>query len=342
MQPRDVVLHALTGVTATDETHANSTVFFDLRARAWADDLLESFSLSSALFPTVSPPWEQVGVVDSAAAARTGVPAGCAVVLGAADSQCAAFGSDVLGPGPISEMAGASSCLNSVITEPAHDPRITHYSYVVPDCYCTELGVNVSGGALSWAVEQFALDGFAELESRAEAVLSKLAAGAISDPRLAAPLFLPYLGDGERDDPALRAAFIGLSDRHGRDELAYAVLEGLAFAVCETVSVLTAAGAPLQELRVAGGGARLPVLGQVKADALERPVRHLAHDSAPVGVALLAAGRTGYATEVRAAAAANLARARLFEPQPMSADAIRERYGWFLDARASEAVRLRS
>jgi sugar (pentulose or hexulose) kinase len=340
MQPRDVVLHALTGVTATDETHANSTVFFDLRARAWADDLLESFSLSSALFPTVSPSWEQVGAVDSAAAERTGVPAGCAVVLGAADSQCAAFGSDVLGAGPISEMAGASSCLNSVITEPAHDPRITHYSYVVPDCYCTELGVNVSGGALTWAVQQFALDGFAELESRAEAVRSKLAAGAVRDPRLAAPLFLPYLGDGERDDPALRAAFVGVSDRHGRDELAYAVLEGLAFAVCETVSVLTAAGAPLQELRVAGGGARLPALGQIKADALKHPVRHLTHDSAPVGAALLAASRTGHAGEVRAAAAANLARARLFEPQPTSADAIRERYAWFLDVRASDAVRL--
>ncbi len=342
MQPRDVVLHALTGVTGTDETHANSTVFFDLTERAWADDLLESFSLSSGLFPTVSPPWEQVGGVDEAAAGRTGVPAGCPVILGAADSQCAAFGSDVLGAGPISEMAGASSCLNSVITKPARDVRITHYSYVVPDCYCTELGVNVSGGALSWAVRQFALDGFAELQTRADAVLSQLAAGAISDPRLAAPLFLPYLGDGERDDPALRAAFIGLSDRHGRDELAYAVLEGLAFAVCETVSVLTAAGAPLQELRVAGGGARVPALGQIKADALEHPVRHLAHDSAPIGVALLAASRTGYASEVRAAAAANLGRARLFEPQAMSADAIQERYAWFLDVRASEAVRLRT
>lgn len=95
-------------------------------------------------------------------------------------------------------------------------------------------------------------------------------------------------------------------------------------------------------LRVAGGGARVPVLGQIKADALEHPVRHLGHDSAPVGVALLAASRTGYAAEVRAATAANLGRARVFEPQPMSADAIRERYAWFLDVRASEAVRLRT
>ena len=341
MQPRDVVLHALTGTTATDETHANSTMFFDLRARVWADDLLDSCSLSHELSPPVSPPWRRIASVGGSVAGRTGVPADCPVVLGAADSQCAAFGSDVLAPGPISEMAGASSCLNSVLSQPSADLRITHYSYVVPGCYCTELGVNVSGGALSWAVEQFALEGFDDLETRARNTLSAMAAGRIGDPRLVAPLFLPYLGDGERDDPTLRAAFIGMSDRHGRDELAYAVLEGLAFAVTETVSVLIAAGGPLQELRVGGGGARLPTLGQLKADALQSPVRHLAHDSAPVGVALLAAGQTGYGTEARTAVTANLQRARCFDPHPVSGPAISERYRWFLDVRGSDALRLR-
>ncbi len=339
MQPRDVALHALTGVTATDETHANSTLFYDLRQRAWADDLLDSFSLSSELFPPVFAPWSRIASVGEAAAARTGISPGCPVVLGAADSQCAAFGSDVVAPGSISEMAGASSCLNSVIPEPSADLRITHYSHVVPDCYCTELGVNVSGAALTWALEQFAFDGFETLEAGAARVLTDLARGR-TEPRLAAPLFLPYLGDGERDDPSLRAAFVGLSDRHGRAELAYAVLEGLAFAVAETVSVLIAAGSPLDELRVAGGGARLATLGQIKAAALARPVRHLAHDSAPVGVALLAAAQTGFAAEVQDAAAANLGRARVFEPDPGSGVAIGERYQWFLDVRGSDAVRL--
>lgn len=342
MQPRDVVLHALTGVTRTDETHANSTLFFDLRARAWADDLLNAFSLSSQLFPAVVKPREQIGSITRGVAEDTGLPAHCPVIIGAADSQCAAYGSDVLVPGPISEMSGASSCLNSVVAEPSSDPRITHYSHVVPDCYCTELGLNVTGGALSWAIERFRMKGFDELEAAAARVLSRLAAGQISSPCGRAPLFLPYLGDGERDDPALRAAFIGLSDRHGNDELAYAVLEGLAFAVTESVSVLTDAGSPLDELRVGGGGARLPTLGQLKANALESPVRHLAHDSAPVGAALLAAGQAGYATEGRAALKANLQRAETFEPDPTSSEAIRERYRWFLEVRNTSAVRLQA
>jgi sugar (pentulose or hexulose) kinase len=342
MQPRDVVLHALTGVTATDETHANSTVLFDLRERSWSDELLDAVALDASVFPDVVAPWDEVAPLSRDVAIRAGLAPGCPVVIGAADSQCAAYGSGVAAPGPVSEMAGASSCLNSVIAEPSDDLRITHYSHVVPGWYSTELGVNVSGGALSWAVGALGMEDFDELESRASRVQAALAAGEATDPRAVAPLFLPYLGDGERDDPALRAGFIGLSDRHGRDELAYALLEGLAFGIAETVSVLRAAGSPLDELRVAGGGGRLATLGQIKADVLECPVRHLAADSAPVGVALLAATGAGYVDEAAAALAGNVERARRFAPGDRSAEAVRARYRWFLEVRDSDAVRLRT
>ena len=39
----------------------------------------------------------------------------------------------VIAPGPVSEMAGASSCVNSVVLSPLADLRVTHYSDVVPD-----------------------------------------------------------------------------------------------------------------------------------------------------------------------------------------------------------------
>lgn len=342
LQPRDVVVHALTGRTATDQTHANSTVFYDLRERDWAADMLADFALEPDLFPTVLAPWEVAGELSDEVCGATGIQPGCPVVIGAADSQCAAYGSDVIGPGAISEMAGASSCLNSILTEPAADIRITHYSHVLPDLYCTELGVNTSGAALSWALTQWAFADFSELEASAMRVRERLAAGSFGDARLAAPIFLPYLGDGERDDPSLRAGLIGLSDRHGRDEVAYAVLEGVAFAVAETVALLVAAGSPLDELRVGGGGARLALLGQLKADALKAPVVHLLHDSAPVGAALLAARSCGFAAEAQSGLKAALARARRFEPEAALADLVSERYQWFIDVRESSAVRLSS
>ncbi len=61
--------------------------------------------------------------------------------------------------------------------------------------------------------------------------------GRLADPIAAAPLFLPYLGDGERNDVTLRGGFIGVADRHGRDALAYAVLEGVAFSVASVIEL---------------------------------------------------------------------------------------------------------
>jgi xylulokinase len=339
-QPRDIVLRALTGVRATDQTHANSTVFYDLRARDWAGALLDACSLDPSVFGDVMAPWDQAGTVAPSVAARTGVAAGCPVVIGAADSQCAAFGSGVLGPGPISEMAGSSSCLNSIVVEPLADRRVTHYSHVVPDVFSTELGLNTTGSAVQWAVAKLGFDGYAPLEAAARGVHDRLRDGSAGDPTAAAPVFLPYLWDGERDDVRLRAAFVGLSDRHGRDELAYAVLEGVAFGVVETLAILVAAGSPCDELRVAGGGARLPALGAIKADALGVPVAHLDADTSPVGVALLAATAVGFEREAEAAIAAGLARAARFEPSARGREGMLARFAWWSDVRGAEAVRM--
>jgi sugar (pentulose or hexulose) kinase len=233
-------------------------------------------------------------------------------------------------------MAGASSCLNSIVTAPLEAPAITHYSHVVPDVFCTELGINTSGAAIAWAVGALRFDGYEDFAAAAS--VGRDAVLAAGDPVAAAPVFLPYLGDGERDDVALRGGFVGLSDRHGREALAYAVLEGVALGVAETVGVLEAAGSPCSELRVAGGGARLDVLGVLKADALGVVVRHLEADTAAVGAALLAASAVGHRDEALAAIAAGVERARAFEPSGSEAVAVRRE--WFERVRGSAGVRV--
>ena len=68
LQPRDVVLRRLTGRVATDQSHANATLFFDLRARSWAPDLLAAFDLDPALFPEALAPWALAGGLEPSAA----------------------------------------------------------------------------------------------------------------------------------------------------------------------------------------------------------------------------------------------------------------------------------
>jgi sugar (pentulose or hexulose) kinase len=357
LQPRDVVLHRLTGVIATDETHANATLLFNLRRRAWDQRLLGAFGVDPALFPAALPPSAIAGEIPQRIAAELGLDAGVPVVVGAADSQCAAFGAGVTAPGPVSEMAGASSCLNSVVRTPLDDLRVTHYSHVVPDCFTTELGVNTTGSAIGWAVRTLRYEGFDELASDAARFrrrLQRRAAGTGGTAAVdAAPLFLPYLGDGERDDPAVRAGFLGLSDRHDRAALAFAVIEGVSLAVRSVLAVLAQAGSPLTELRVGGGGARLGLAGQLKADLLGCRVLHLDLDPAGFGAAMLAADAAGLAREsggaggaggagrvgeAGAVVAATVRRARRFVPSRWGSAFERDRAAWFDQVRPSAAV----
>jgi xylulokinase len=339
LQPRDVVLHRLSGMMATDETHANATVFYDLVHRSWDFELLETFGLRAGLFPEVLPSWQVAAVLPSDVAAEVSLEPGIPVVVGAADSQCAAYGAGLLGPGVTSEMAGASSCLNSIVAAPLADVRITHYSYLIPDCYCTELGVNTTGAALDWAVRCLGYASHAELAHDAERHLRAMARSpaALADPAEAAPLFLPYLGDGERDDAAIRGALIGLSERHDRAALAFAVVEGVALAVATVLDVLAAAGSPAAELRVGGGGSRIPLAGQLKADALTMPVRHLDVDPAGLGAAMLAARSAGLGS-ADAAIGAALARAQRYRPTTTGTHRERIRLAQFTQARASSGV----
>ena len=341
LQPRDVVLHRLSGVVATDETNANATLLFNLRKRAWDTELLAAFDLDPALFPAALPPWARAAGLPEQVAGELGLAPGVPLVIGAADSQCAAFGAGVTAPGPVSEMAGASSCLNSVVLSPLADLRVTHYSHVVPDCFSTELGVNTTGAAISWAVRALGYPGFGELAADAERFRRRLRRGAGGSGTRAveaAPLFLPYLGDGERDDPTARAGFVGLSDRHDRAALAFAVIEGVALAVRSVLAVLEQAGSPLSELRTGGGGARIDLAGQLKADLLGRPVVHLDIDPAGFGAAMLAADAAGLSGEAGAAIATTVRRARRFAPSGSLSAFEGERAAWFDQVRPSAAV----
>jgi len=72
--------------------------------------------------------------------------------------------------------------------------------------------------------------------------------------------FLPYLS-GERTpypDPLARAAWIGLTLRHGRGHLTRAVLEGVSFGLKDSFSLIRNAGlGEIRQVRASGGGRRV-------------------------------------------------------------------------------------
>ena len=286
LQPRDLVALALTGVAATDGTHAAATLAYDLRGGRWDAELLEGLGLPASLFPPVRGSWEPIGTLRPAAADSVGLPRTTPVVLGGADSQACALGVGVVAPGPVSEMAGSSTCLNAAVPEPLAELLVTHYPHVVPGPFTTETGINTTGAAVAWIADLF----YAGRRGRARSTdYQRLDRETASVPAGGDGLLaLPVLADGERTDPSLRAAFTGLSLRHGRAAMARAMLEGVAFTIRGQLALLKAGGAPVSELRVSGGDVRLGTWNRIKADVLGIPVVTVAGDAAVTGVAMLA------------------------------------------------------
>ena len=81
--------------------------------------------------------------------------------------------------------------------------------------------------------------------------------------------------------------FFGLSTEHGRAELAYSVMEGVAFAMADGNAALRSAGTHLEDASFVGGGSRSRFWAQLCANASGLNV--LRHDHGVAGGTLGAA-----------------------------------------------------
>ena len=108
--------------------------------------------------------------------------------------------------------------------------------------------------------------------------------------------FLPYLM-GERsphNDPAARATFIGMSMDTTRTDMTQAVLEGVAFALRDSLEVAKSLGINLTRTKICGGGAKSPLWKKIIANVLNLKVDVIESEEGPaMGGAMLAAVACG-------------------------------------------------
>jgi xylulokinase len=104
-------------------------------------------------------------------------------------------------------------------------------------------------------------------------------------------VWLPYL-TGERTphgDANARAVLFGLTARHTRAHAVRAVMEGVAFALRDSLEIIRSLKIPVREIRLTGGGARSRVWRQIQADIFGREVTVLRGNEGPAfGAAVLA------------------------------------------------------
>jgi xylulokinase len=147
--------------------------------------------------------------------------------------------------------------------------------------------------------------------------------------------FLPYL-QGERTphrDASARGAILGLSLAHSRAHVTRAVVEGVCFALRDSVTILRELGVATDQMLLTGGGARVPFLRRMQSDVFGLPVCTVNREEGPAyGAALLAAVGARAFPDLSAAAAATLQRAPAEPPDAAAHAAYEEPYRRFRES----------
>jgi len=143
-------------------------------------------------------------------------------------------------------------------------------------------------------------------------------------------LFLPYLS-GERTpypDPLARGAFIGLTLRHGRGHMTRAVLEGVAFGLKDSFTLIQNAGlGEIRQVRASGGGTKGALWRQILASVLEAELVTVnTSEGAAFGAALLAGVGAGNWPDVVSACRAAVKLTGSTQPDRTQMDVYRKMY----------------
>ncbi len=305
-----------------DATNASRTMLYNIHTGGWDEEMLALFGVPRALLPQI---------LDCAAAFGDIAPewlGGAIAIRGVAGDQHAALiGQACFTPGMIKATYGTGcfALLNTGAKPVASRHRLlTTLAWQLKGerTYALEGSIFSAGSTVQWL-----RDGLGIIETAAET--GALAAAA--DPKQSVYIVPAFTGLGAPHwESAARGAILGLTRGAGRNEIARAALESVAFQTRDLIEAMAAdvgdfSGAVI---RVDGGMSASDWTMQALADALDAPVdRPQGKEATALGAGYLAGWQAGlYPGPDGFAKAWRLE--RRFTPQ-MAADEREARYkGW--------------
>jgi xylulokinase len=310
--PKDDVRRRMTGELATDVSDASGMLLLDVARRDWSTELLRRLELDRSLFARCYESEEVTGKLTKEAARQLGLSTDCVVVGGAGDCAAGAVGNGVVNRGTLSTSIGTSGIMfvHSDTVEVDPQGRLHTFCHAVRGKWHM-MGVSLSGGGcLQWFCQRLCQAEIAAARrSKVDPydVLTREAAKI--PPGSEGLIFLPYLS-GERTphaDPDARACFVGLTLAHTRGHMVRSVMEGVSYAMRDSLAIIRELGVPVRQIRASGGGSKSQLWRQIQADVFGQKVVTLNAEEGPAyGVALLAAVGAGAFANVEEACAATI------------------------------------
>ena len=324
MLPKDYVNYVLTGVHCCDYSDASGMLLLDVAHKRWSKEMLELCGITEAQMPALFESYETVGTLRPEIAELLGFPQGVKVCAGAGDNAAAAVGTGVVGDGGCNISLGTSGTVFISSRQFGVDPNNALHAFAHADG-----GYHLMGCMLSAAsCNKWLMDDILRTKDYAGEQAP------ITDEKLGTNhvYFLPYLM-GERspiNDTNARGAFIGMSMDTSRADMTQAVLEGVAFAIRDSVEVAKSLGIPLASSMLCGGGAKSPLWRRILANVLNMPLTIPASEQGPgMGGAMLAMVACGAYSSVAEVCERLVTVSETVAPDPETAARYEARYRQF-------------
>ena len=295
MLPKDYLAYRLSGEFCTDVSDASGMLLFDVDHKCWSEEMLNICGIKREQVADIYESYEAVGTITPEAAGELGLPQNVKIIAGAGDNAAAAIGTGTVGDGRCNVSLGTSGTIFISSKNFGVDENNALHSFAHADGHFHLMGCMLSAASCNkWWMED--IIGTKEYGKEQESVQN------LGENHV---FFLPYLM-GERsphNDPDARGAFIGMSMDTKRSDMTLAVLEGVAFAMRDSLEVAKSLGIDIKRTTICGGGAKSLLWRKIMANVLNLEVDIIESEEGPgYGGAILAAVGCGEYDSVEEAA----------------------------------------
>ena len=295
MLPKDYLAYCLSGTFCTDVSDASGMLLMDVKNRCWSQEMIEICGITEDMLPKLYESYEVVGTIKPELAKELGFETDVKVIAGAGDNAAAAVGTGTVGDGMCNISLGTSGTIFVSSKNFGVDSYNALHSFAHADGNYHLMGCMLSAASCNkwWNEEILKTTDFASEQKG----ICKLGENNV--------FYLPYLM-GERsphNNPDARAMFIGMSMDTTREDMTQAVLEGVTFALRDSLEVAKNLGISIERTRICGGGAKSMLWKRMIANIMNLKVDVIEAEEGPaLGGAILAAVGCGEYASVEEAA----------------------------------------
>jgi len=317
VEAADWVIWQLTGVQSRNSCTAGYKAIWQGAAGFPDSDFFAALDVrlknvvAQKLSCPVTPIGQKAGGISPQAAALTGLNAGCAVAIANVDAHVSVPAAKITGPGKMLAIMGTSTCHMLLGNEEKVVPGMCGVVYegILPNMYGYEAGQSCVGDHFAWFVENCLPQEYYDAAKSADLSIHEYMSSKIAE--LAAGqsgLLALDWWNGNRSvlvDVDLTGVMLGMTLATKPEEIYRALVEATAFGTRKIIETFENSGIAVDEFYAAGGISRNPVMMQIYANIIKKPIKIAGSPQTPaLGSAIFGAVAGGGHADIAAAAQA--------------------------------------